>query len=134
MNTLWYKYHYRHVPTGKLFEGSCRCESQCEFLRKLNEWNHTATWQYWATDILGTVDGTHSRGEAVKDQFILVHGYEDIVEGRECYDTAEEAYKRAHSLFLGFGIDIQQAAAQALQQRGEFQQDGDWIRLENSRG
>lgn len=54
---LWYRYEYMHVSTGSRFVGVTQFESQCEFLRQLNEWNVAApmSWHYWATDTLGKV-------------------------------------------------------------------------------
>lgn len=67
------------------------------------------------------------------DKFTLVYGFGSVVEGRESFDTAEQAHQRAYDLGTCIGVTFAHDAVEGLRARGEYEYGGEWFRLENGR-
>lgn len=64
-------------------------------------------------------------------KFVLTYGFDNITEGIEHFDTAEQAHFRV--LFLGSAISIgfAQEAHNSVREHGRFDKDGEWFELRN---
>lgn len=69
----------------------------------------------------------------MRDRFRLAYGFDEITEGIEHFDTAEQAYSRAYFLGTAIGVTFAHDVVEGLKESGAYEYSGEWFRLENGR-